>query len=206
MKTRILAIAALLLAFGTSAKAQDKKTTLTFGYSPLGSIETRIKLDDEKYKYNYKSFFNANFGFEKQFEGAVTLSEFTYSQAAFDKYDLKGTSQWFNPNQQEDIYAVSFTQYIGTTINAKGAVQLPLYIGIGADYLNGGPFHNLDIAGAVRAKLKVFITGHLGIYVGAGFRYGLGMKSASESSSSNKTSYTVYDMMWNVDGGIMIGL
>lgn len=207
MKAKFVVITIAMLAVCSTANAQEKAGSLIIGYGPVGSISERIKLDDEKYKYNYKSFWNANLAYEKQFKGSSTMTELSYAQAKFDKYDLTGQSKWFNPFQTEDIYSVSLTQYFGTTINPNKRFQLPIYFGIGADYINGGPFHNLLFDGAVKARMKFYITNNFGIYAGATGRMGWGAKSASESkSSSSSTSYTITNTSWSVDAGFVIGI
>lgn len=208
MKTKFFTIIVTLLTVCTLAKAQDKAGSLVLGFSPLGGISEKISLDDEKYKYDYKSFMNASLGYERVFKGAITLTEVSYSQGKFDKYDLQGTSLWFNPAQEDDVYSVAVTQYIGTTINPNKRVQLPLYIGIGGDYVNGGPLHNLTFDVAAKARIKFYITNNFGIYVGATGRMGWGAKSASEKSSnySSSKSYTITNTIWAADAGIIIGL
>jgi len=208
MKKRIAVLTFALLAVCCVAKAQEKASSIILGYGPVGYIHENIKLGDEKYKYDYKSFWNASFGYEKQFKGACSLTEVSYGQGKFDKYDLTGTSKWFNPAQAEDIYSVSVTQYVGTTINPNMRVQFPIYIGVGADYINGGPFHNLLIDGALKARMKFYITNNFGIYAGATGRLGWGSKKASEKKSSSDSSkgYNITNSSWSVDCGIVFGI
>ena len=79
----------------TVNKAQIRN--LSLGFAPLGYNHVNISLDDEEYKYDYKSYWNANLGYERQFKGMVTLFELGYSKATFDEYELKGNSEWFEP-------------------------------------------------------------------------------------------------------------
>ena len=205
MKTKFFAIAIALISISTTAKAQAGTTSINIGVAPVGYIHENINYKDEKYKYDYKSYVNASFGIEKQFKGATSLTEFKYAKAEFDKYDLTGTSQWFNPRQREDISSFSFTQYAGKTINPNKRIQFPLYIGVGLEYLNGGPFHNLIIDGAAKARVKFYFSNHFGIYAGATGRIGWGSKKASESSSSNSDAYSIINTQWSADAGITIG-
>ena len=206
MKAKFLAIAMACLAVCTASRAQQKVGSLIVGYSPVGYIHESVSLDDEKYKYDYKSYMNVSLGYERQFKGAVTLSELTYARGKFDEYDLTGTSQWFNPAQQKDIFSVVFTQYFGTTINANKRVQFPVYFGIGGNYINGGPFHNLTIDGAAKFRVKFYFSGNFGIYAGITGRIGWGAKSASEESSNNSNSYNIVNTSWAADAGIVIGI
>ena len=206
MKKLFSMVAAMLLV-STGASAQEKASSLTLGFAPTGYTHVNINLDDEKYKYDYKSYMNVNLGFEKQFKGAVSLTEITYAQAKFDEYELTNPStKWFNPFQTADIKDFAITTYVGKTIFPEKRVQLPLYIGIGGECIYGGPLHNLAIDLAAKARLKFYITGNFGFYVGATGRVGWGMKSASEKDSSNSDAYSVIPTMWALDAGLVIGL
>ena len=201
-----LAIIAAMLFVCKGALAQV--STLTLGYAPMGFTHVNITLDDEKYKYDYKPYMNFNLGFEKQFKGAVSLTEITYAQVKFDEFDLSTpiNTKWFNPVQQKDIKDFAITTYVGKTIFPEQRVQLPLYIGIGAEYLTGGPLHNLAFDLAAKARLKFYFSDSFGIYAGATARLGYGVKSASEKDSSSSNSYGVVPTMWALDAGLVIGL
>lgn len=198
---KVLFIAVALFAFFASANAQQVGTlSINVGFSPVGHIHESISLNSEKYKYDYNSYLNFSLGIEKQFKGVTTLSEFKYAKAKFDSYDLNGNSQWFNPKQADDVYSISFTQYFGRTINANKRVQFPLYIGIGGEYLKGGPFHNIFIDGAVKGRVKFYFTNHVGIFAGVTGRIGWGAKKASENSK--KDSYGIFNTQWSADAGL----
>lgn len=196
-----------LLAMCTTAKAQEKVTSINIGFAPYGYIHENITLKDEKYKYDYKSYWSAVIGLEKQLKGVVSLTEISYAQAKFDKYDLKGASQWFNPYQSEDIQDFTLIQYFGMTINPNKRVQFPVYLGIGGEYILGGPLHNIALDGAVKARVKFYITDNIGIYAGGNARYGWGMKKASEDSSSKSSDkdYSIGSIVWHIDAGLTIG-
>ena len=196
-----------LLAMCTTAKAQEKVTSINIGFAPYGYIHENITLKDEKYKYDYKSYWSAVIGLEKQLKGVVSFTEISYAQAKFDKYDLKGASQWFNPYQSEDIQDFTLIQYFGMTINPNKRVQFPVYLGIGGEYILGGPLHNIALDGAVKARVKFYITDNIGIYAGGNARYGWGMKKASEDSSSKSSDkdYSIGSIVWHIDAGLTIG-
>lgn len=196
-----------LLLFSYCAMAQEKVQTINVGFSPFGMTHAKISLSDEKYKYDYKSYWNINAAFEKQLAGVLSLSELSYSKAKFDEYDLKGTSEWFNPAQEKDLSSFSFTQYIGWTINPNKRVQFPLYLGVGFESLQGGPFHNLLFDIGAKARVKFYITDAIGAYVGATGKLGWGSKHASDSDSSRSSSfYTVSGSTIYFDAGVLIGI
>lgn len=213
MKTKILALAVVLSAFSMNAKAQ-KVRSLTIGVAPVGYTQAKISYSnskrEEKYKYDYKSYFNFNVGYERQFKGVTALTEFTYAKAKFDKYDLEGQSEKFNPMQSEDISSASLIFYMGKTLNPGKRIQFPLYIGIGGEYLSGGPFHNLAFDVAVKARVKYYITDNVGVFAGASARYGFGAlgfsRGEKEVATSDRWAYALSNTMCYIDAGITIGL
>lgn len=206
MKNSNIAIAILLLLVCMGTKAQNSSRSLTVSYSPLGYNHVNISLKNEEYKYDYKSYWNVNLGFEKQFKGIVSLTEITYSYAKFDKYKLKGMSDFFNPAQEEDLKTASITTYAGRTFNRNRRLQIPVYIGIGCDYLYGGPIHNLAVDLALKARIKYYVTNNIGVLVGVTGRVGLGTKNAKDGDKTKKELYTLVPSMWAVDAGLIFGI
>jgi hypothetical protein len=215
MKKKFFAISIALLFGCIGAKAQllgmlthdlGGARNLIIGFSPFGYDHINIKKGDEKYKYDYKSYMNFSLGYETQTEGLSYLTELDYAMAKFDKYDLKGTSVWFNPAQSEDISCIAFSQLFGKTFNNFKRVQLPVYFGPRFEYIKGGPFHNLTINACVKARLKIYITGKVGIYVGGTGMMGWGRKKAHEKSSNSSESYNITPTTAYADAGVVIGL
>jgi len=205
MKRSVIVIA--LMAIFICANAQnDGIKSINIGFAPVGYIHENIRLGGEKYRYDYKSYYNINLGYEKQLGGVVSLTEIKYAAAKFDKYDLKGVSAYFNPLQQEDIYSVSVTAYAGKTINPNKRIQFPVYIGIGGEYINGGPFHNIIFDLAAKARVKFYVSNKIGIFAGGTGRIGWGSKSAGKSSGSKKDYYTIQNSQWSVDAGLIFSL
>jgi hypothetical protein len=204
MKTKLFTVvAALMICMG--ANAQDKASSLTIGFSPIGGVNVKMKQKDYDidHKLDYKSAWNVNIGYERQFNGAVSLTELHYGQAKFDKatYNYKDVSNEYTSG--DDIYSAGITTYIGTTINAKKRFQLPIFIGIGGEYIDGGDLHNVIFDGAAKARMKFYITNNFGIYAGGTFKYGFGMRSIKDD---DKKSITITPITWAVDAGLIIGL
>lgn len=219
MKNKFFAIAIALLFTCPSVKAWSPLSlfgiltndyggarNLTLGYTPLGYDHIKISMDDEKYKYDYKSYMNFNIGYETQTEGMSYITELAYAKAKFDKYDLTGASVWFNPAQTDDVTSIAFSQLYGRTINNFKRLQLPIYFGPRFEYLSGGPFHNLTINFCVKARLKFYITENIGIYVGGTGLIGWGSKKAHEKGSSSSGHYNIVPTTAYVDAGLVIGL
>jgi len=196
-----------MFAFSMNASAQDKVRSLNLGFAPYGYNHVKINGKDDKFIYDYKSYWNASVGYERQIKGVIALTEFTYASAKFDKYDVTGVPQYFNPYHSEDITSYSLFGYVGKTINPNKRIQFPLYIGVGGEYLEGGPIHNITIDIAAKARVKFYVSDNIGIFGGVSGRYGYGTKKESESSNGNKTTYyNLGNTMWYLDAGIVFGI
>ncbi len=200
MRSRLIIIIALL-SFCLGAHAQ-KRNNFVIGASPFGQVHINMKKDDEKYKYDYKNYLSGGLQYENSHHGITSLTELNYFRANYDKSDLQGIStEHFNPVCTENIFGASLTQYIGVVINPKGSVQLPIYLGLGADYLNNSAFlHHFTGDIAAKARLKIFFD-KIGVYVGGSGRAGFGVKGGSEHQGYNITT-----MLWSVDAGLIIGI
>jgi len=197
-KNLLLAIATLFIC--NSIKAEDGfAKSIIAGFAPVGYHHVGITHKDDKFKYDYKSYWSANLGYEKQFGGTTLLSQFFYSQGKFDKYEVKGATDYFDPYQQENVFSVGVTQFVGTTINKYGRVQFPIYFGPGVEYMKGGPLHNIIGHLAVLARLKFYVTDNIGIYVGGSARVGYGYKGGSKE----KGRYTIVPTTAYADAGLV---
>lgn len=212
MKVKFLVIAMGLLFVSATANAQEKVNSLTIGFSPLGAthINMKQKDNDMKYSSNYNSNWNVNIGYERQFEGVVSLTELTYFQAKWDETTYTHKDHDYPVLTGEDIWSAGITTYIGTTINAKKRFQLPLYIGVGGEYIDGNGLHNVMLDLAAKARMKFYITSSIGIYAGFTYRYGFGSHEQKlddeESNSDSKLYWGISPSTWAVDAGLVIGL
>ena len=195
----------MLLSF-TTASAQ-KATSITLGVSPLGYAQSRLYLDKEHdFQYNYKAILGANICFEKQFRGIASLTEISYAQADFDNYKFKGETMSLDVNKFEKLMDVALTQYWGGTLVGKNKrVQLPMYFGIGAEYVKGGALKNVCFDLAAKLRLKIYISGNIGIYVGGTARAGVGLKTDKSVDENVKDEhYAAINLLCTPDAGLVI--
>ena len=196
-----------MFIFTTLICAREKSLSLLVGVDPcLGNLSTKIKMGDEKHKINYNAGFGVLFDIEKQLNGAVSLSEFRYGKWKCDEckpYD--GTSLFPIPATCDDVNSFSFMQYGGKTIFPKKRVQIPLYIGIGLDYLRGAPYHNLFFDFGAKARIKFYITSKFGLFAGADYTFGYGSSSRDLPEKSSK-SFNLYTRKLNVDFGFTVNI
>lgn len=191
MRTKFFAIALMFVCIG--AKAQEKSSSITIGFAPMGSTSVEISDDNNDFSYDYKSYWNASIGYEKQLKGVVSLTELTYAHA---KSDIKS---W----PDADLTSVTLMTYAGKTFNRNKRLQIPVYIGLGGEYLHGGPVHNLAFDLGLKARLKIYITNNIAVYGGVTGRLGLGTKSKDDSSDE---FYTLSPRMWAIDCGLVFGI
>ncbi len=199
-------VIAVVMMACVNASAQDKSRSLIAGFSPLGMMNVKIKLDDEKYKYNYKSYWGASLAFEKQLRGVSSMTELSFAKASFDDSEIQGTPSSFDPYQTEGITAFTLMEYFGRAINAGQRFQVPIYIGFGGSYLKGGPFHNLTINLGLKVRMKYYVTDKLAVFGGGSLTYGLGSKSTGSEDTFSKHSYSLNSLTIPVEVGLILGI
>lgn len=210
MKKRMLFIVAALMACCISVSAQETKgaSSLTIGFSPFGTTKAKIKKDEEKYEYDYKTYWNVNAGYEKEWNNAFSvLFELSYAHASFDKYDLKGTTVMFNPAQDDDMNHVTAAAYAGMICLQGVRFQFPIYVGLGAEYLKSGKAIDtfvFDVLTKVRAKY--YVTDKIAVFVGGNAKWGWGGPKYTSDSGLKSNDYKVSHNVYNLELGVAIGL
>lgn len=206
MKKNILSFLCMIM-FTLTTHAQEKSLSVVVGVNPgVGSLNTNIKLDDEEYDLDYKMNIAFSADIEKQFKGAVTLSEFRYAKWKLDDVDLyKGANPIFPmTSYPEDVSSFSFMQYLGKTIFPNMRFQLPIYLGVGADYLLGEPYHNLFFDVGLKARAKFYIIDNIGIFVDADAKLGWGQ--SQRGLSDVDTYFTIYKFNYGVNFGLTVNI
>jgi hypothetical protein len=205
MKKLFFFMSMAMMACCVSVNAQEKTKSIHVGFSPFGipSAKLSYSKNGEKYKYDYKSYWDLSVGYEKQFKGILSYTEFTYGHATNDKMNLKGTTAWFDPGYVKDINHYALTTYIGTSLNAPHRLQFPLYIGIGGEYVDGKPFRALAFDIAAKARVKFYVGDRFGLFAGANYRIGFGGQSFKKDEAKSEI-YSVTNSVFYVDAGAII--
>jgi len=178
--------------FTMSVNAQDKSLSVVVGVNPgIGKLSTSLSHGkEEDHDINYKMGFGVSVDIEKQLSGVITLSEFRYGKWKYDSRKMSTDTPMFPmPAHCDDVTSYSFMQYAGRTFFPKKRLQIPVYIGIGADYLSGKPYHNLFVDLGVKARVKFYVTDVVGIFAGADWTYGFGLSSRGMPSSDTHQEY-----------------
>lgn len=206
MKIRIITIGIALMLSCVAVNAQ-RTTSITLGVSPYGYAKSAAYWDkDNDFTYFYKPTIGANICIESQRKGLASLTEISYYQGDFDKWEIDGMTMSYDMLQKEDFMQMALTQYWGGNLFGKNRrVQMPLYFGLGCGYVQGGPIHNVTGDVAAKLRLKFYISNHFGIYAGGTGRIGIGMKNDKAINSNDKDKHMVVgNLLCTADAGIII--
>ena len=188
-----------VLGLCSAMNAQEKTNNFGFGVSPFGMMnikrEYKQSSNTEEAKIDYKSYLNAHLFYERQFGGAGLLVEGTYAMVKFDQVD-KNLINLYEPDAtyDKDLNIYSAAVYGSYAINKQRRVQVPLYLGVSADYVNGNPVNLTFISIAAKARLKFYVTNKIALYGGYNYSTGLGMEAKDENSTSTVERTTKLNM------------
>lgn len=206
MKKLIFSIFGLVLIV-SSVYAQERSVSVVVGVNPaLGGLNTSIGYDDEDHNIDYKSTFGVTVDIERQLKGYIVMSELRYGKWKLDEFEPDNTNPRFPmPDSADDLSTFTFMQYGGRTIFPNQRLQIPLYVGVGFDCLQGAPYHNLLFDLGFKARIKFYITDKIGIYGGADLSWGTGRSKRGMEKDSSK-SFDISATRMYIDFGVTINL
>ena len=191
---KILLITAL--GFFLGVNAQVKTNNFGVGISPFGMMYVKKEYKQnskvDKVKIDYKSYLNAHLFYERQLGGAGLLIEGTYAMAKFEKMD-NNIINLYEPDatyaKDVNIYSAAF--YGSYAFNKQKRLQVPVYVGIGADFVNGDPINLAFVSLVAKARLKFYISNKIALYGGYNYKTGLGMDGSDnkDSKAPEKSTY-----------------
>jgi hypothetical protein len=184
MKTTklFLALIMAMCMFATNASAdKDKTTNLLIGFTPMAAkTMTSIKYNAKgapKDEFTYNKEFGITIGIERVINGMIVLPELRYFRGSFKKASLPSLGYAmpypFPYTEYDDLNDFGFMQWLGVTIGAKKRVQVPLMVGIGLDYLKGAPMNNLFFNYGAKARVKIYFTNKVGMFLGGAYEGGM---------------------------------
>ncbi len=196
----------------SAVAAQDKTHNLGLGVSPWGmqelGIQYKSKTENERMKINYVNYLAAHLAYETQNKGRGTLLEFSYAQSELKNID-KDIINKYQPDLKYDekITTYSFHIYGIVTINKQKRLQIPLYFGIGGDYIEGGPVNAIFGMASGKARLKLYLTNKIGLYGGYSYDIGLTYKNIGDGSGpAPKVDRFMNNYVQHIDAGITFSL
>lgn len=193
MSIKKLLCCVALLSMLSVAKAGDGAGGNNFQISfiPYGIESAKMggfnsKGEKDHAKLTYKSVIGGTIGKEFNLGTYASLLEASFLHAKADKYEYNGNTR--DPEGRfNDLTTVSVMYYVGRTILPKKRVQIPIYIGLGGEVLQGYPFHHLMCDFGAKARIKFYFTNHIGIFAGATGKWGFGYSGLGEKGSESST-------------------
>lgn len=191
-------------AWGQEEKAKNIQLSVTpYSFMNKATYQT-LELDE--YKIHYKSTIGFNLGYEFNIGKATTLAELSYAKAKIDDVTFKpkeeGHEQAFDGKLVfKDLSSFTFMYYWGSTALPGKRVQIPFYLGLGGEVLQGYPFHHFMFDLGAKLRVKFYATNRLGVFVGGTGRWGFG--TSNFGNSGNSKSSTHHRTVINLDAGIM---
>lgn len=120
------------------------------------------------------------FGFESRhnnYSNFVATSlywELAYIKGSQKSVEPMGNSPW-RPNLKEDLSVYQFAVNYGITFARHCRFQVPLYLGIGANYYDADPLRHVTLSGQGKARAKLYLTRLIGVYYGVGANADMGL-------------------------------
>jgi len=191
-----------------STNAQKKGWSFNAAINPgFGTLDTQLRhSDDEVHDIDYKQSFGVSAGFEHQGRLVTHLTEFRYVQYKFDEYQLKeGNPVYPLPTTFDDIKSYSLMQYTGLNAMSHEKLQIPIYLGLGLEYLEGEPYHNITAMAGLKIRAKFYLTNRLAIYGGIGYIAGIGGSERGVDHGDDSV-YLILTHRINYDLGISVKL
>ena len=202
MKKIYFIFLALFCLYISDLHAQARN--LGIGVAPVGSIQLDYKKNEEKkgHRLNYTSYLNGHLYYEPQLFGASWLIEGSYAQAQIDNFEINEESALtLTPSSINDrISLYSFYLYSGLTIFPQKRLQIPIYGGVGGDYIEGEPIDNFLFSLGAKARIKFYITDQIGLYLGADAKIGIGFGKSKPNLSSSDIQLN--SKMWYLNTGL----
>ena len=139
------------------------------------------------------------------------MLELSYTRSKFDDVQLTSDDKDLNDalltllhtGEIDQFSSYGFMYYLGKTFNSGQRFQVPIYIGLGAEYFSGWPYHNLLVDVGAKIRMKYFFSQRFGLFVGATGKYGFGSSERfmkKDSKDTPKISRTSIDF----DAGLTI--
>lgn len=141
---------------------------------------------------------------ETRFHGISVMYDFAFGLWGYDDYSSNGKEAHFPmPESFGKVFSGSAMLYGGYTLFPKWRFQIPLYAGIGGEYLNGAPYHNFFLDLGAKARLKFYFTTKIAGFLG--LNYTIGMSDSKRGLG--KSPSEKYDMFFTkgyIDLGVSI--
>ncbi|MBR0024293.1 MAG: hypothetical protein IJP59_06755 [Muribaculaceae bacterium] len=205
MKVKHLLIVALMMSMSLWALADDglggknvQISVIPFGYQNT----TYYTNESANYELHYGSKFGFSLGYEFAMGRTNSLVELTYIRSKYDRVDMYGDNCQTARDYEhfKDLSSFALMYYAGWTIFPNKRFQIPFYIGLGPEILQGYPFHNLMFDFGAKLRFKFYVSNRVGLFVGATGKYGFGMTGDTKKKNLDMHHHGTV----NLDAGVTI--
>lgn len=118
------------------------------------------------------------------YHGAAVSIETAY--AKFTGWKYENNNNIASSNSIFSVYG-----YTGKILLPKKRFQIPLYVGVGLDYVEGKPMNNLYVGLQLKARAKFYITGTMGLFTGLRSKYMYSTKSPHKINIEEIEKYDI---------------
>lgn len=215
MKKTILILLAAL-AFAVRGSAQQGIWTVSLGYAPMGNSTIHIRCNDEDYvSKQYHLHYQKQKGYYLTLQlpamigfNQIGAVDFSYSKYQLGKVEKEDDAKLhLAPSKFEDISVYSFYIMSSLTLWSSNTrrFNLPMYFGVGADYVSGAPFKHLFPAVANKTRLTIWLANRFTMYAGVNAKLGMSL-GKTELSNESGHSLTFFKLDLSPEIGLQIDL
>ena len=179
MKKLFLIVFSLFVAVALDAQIKNLGAggyySFTSTISVNGTSETGML-----YGNVYTPMYGGTVFYEAILSGVTHMWEASYLVGQLNsvqqgKYQLE---DW-NPSTFNSLKTASIYYYSGITFLSGRRLQIPVYLGVGANYNMADTIKGFTFNLAAKARAKFYFTDRIGIYAGVGWKGGLGTQKYS---------------------------
>ena len=179
MKVKHLLLVALMMSVFCNAWADNGEggKNIQISFIPYGLQRTTYEPSlDATYRLHYGSKLGFTLGYEFATGKSNWLLEFAYTHSKFDRVETKGENALTvrNPGDFKDLSSYALMYYWGRTIRPGKRFQIPVYLGLGGEVLQGYPFHNFMVDLGAKLRFKFYITSRIAVFAGGTGKFGMG--------------------------------
>ena len=185
-------ISVLLLAF-ICAMANAQVYSIGASGTVYGQERIRMALSKEDVEVNkFCPVFGGGIFYEKILSGAIMLVEGSYITGKLSEH-VTGAIEF------PSFMAISAMVFPGLTIFPNKRFQIPVYVGIGYNFIKSDLLKSSQIAIGAKVRMKLYVTDNVGIFIGGNWKGGYGTYKA-------ESKYDVFSRQLSAECGLVVSL
>ena len=169
----------LVLAFILSCIIANAQINIGVGAYIGGNEKLTISKPDNKetidlYKNTYTPTYGAELFYEVNVDNLSVMFDLSYATGKISSIE-KNAQYSYAPYENKtfpDFKSYSLASYMGHTFFPNKRFQIPVYLGLGYDRITSGPSNRYMFFWGAKARLKLYITDTIGLYIGGNWKSG----------------------------------